>query len=313
MNTDVTVIIPLFNKEKHILKTITSVLNQSVTNFNVIIINDGSTDQSLNLINTIKDSRLQVVTITNSGVSFARNYGVKLAKTELIAFLDADDYWETDHLKTLLLLYKTYPTAGLFASGYFKQYFKRPRFKATYNTVSENYFGLIPDYFKASVIDSIAWTSAVLLPKSTFKEVGYFNETMRSGQDTELWIRIALHKPIAFSIKPTATKVINNTENHLSYSNYRANRIQLFDRFKAVEPNHQSLKTYLDLNRFSLAIDRKQKGDIINYKRLKSNINHKNLNTKQRILLNTPIIILKYLKKIQLFFLKKDIYLTPFK
>ncbi|MFB9054886.1 glycosyltransferase family 2 protein [Formosa undariae] len=313
MNAFFSVVIPLYNKQNHIKNTIDSVINQNFKDFEIIIVNDGSTDHSLDVINTISDTRLNIYTIENQGVSFARNFGVRKTSTEHIVFLDADDYWEENHLETLFQLSEAYPNTGLFATGYYKQYFNKPRFKATYNTIPEEYSGVISNFFEASMIDNIAWTSAVMIPKSTLEAIGPFNENMRSGQDTELWIRIALQKQVVFSKKPTATKVITDVENHLSYSESRIDRLQIFETFKSYETDNKSLKRYLDSNRFSTAIQRKQNGDFDNYNKLKSDLNFKNLNIKQRLLLHSPAFLLRFLKKVQFKLLKNNIYLTAFK
>ena len=86
------IIIPLYNKEKDIETTINSVLNQTFTNYEVILVDDGSTDNSYKVVSDIEDSRIQIFKKENQGVSKARNYGVSKAKTEYIAFLDADDF-----------------------------------------------------------------------------------------------------------------------------------------------------------------------------------------------------------------------------
>ncbi|QYS89019.1 glycosyltransferase family 2 protein [Flavobacterium davisii] len=88
------VIIPLYNKENYIYNTLTSVIDQSYSNFEIIIVNDGSTDKSLEIIQNINDSRIRIFNQQNKGVSSARNLGIKNAKGTLIAFLDADDLWK---------------------------------------------------------------------------------------------------------------------------------------------------------------------------------------------------------------------------
>ena len=96
------VVIPLYNKENHIQKTLNCVLSQSFTNFEIIIINDGSTDNSLKKAEDIKDSRIFLYSIKNQGVSNARNYGIKKANSDYICFLDADDFWYNNHLSVSL-------------------------------------------------------------------------------------------------------------------------------------------------------------------------------------------------------------------
>ncbi|MCB0445703.1 MAG: glycosyltransferase family 2 protein, partial [Gelidibacter sp.] len=112
------VIIPLYNKEKHIKTTLDSVLAQTFNDFEVIIVNDGSTDKSLKIAETFDDKRIHIHTTENKGVSYARNYGVSKSNSNLIAFLDADDYWFPHHLKDLKHLIKKFPNCGLYCKAY---------------------------------------------------------------------------------------------------------------------------------------------------------------------------------------------------
>ena len=127
-----------------------------------------------------------------------------------------------------------------------------------------------------------------MIPKKTFMSIGEFDEEMRSGQDTDLWIRIALEASVAFSAVASAHKIILDPQFHLSYSSNRMDRLKLFKNFEEVEISNSSFKKYMDLNRFSVAIERKIAGDFKSYKDLKKEINLENLNFKQRQLLKTP-------------------------
>lgn len=89
----ISVVIPLYNKDKQIAKTLYSVLKQTYPNFEVIVVNDGSTDNSLSEVSKISDSRIRLICQENKGVSAARNRGIQEAKSDYIAFLDADDEW----------------------------------------------------------------------------------------------------------------------------------------------------------------------------------------------------------------------------
>ena len=90
----ISVVIPLYNKEKQIKRTIQSVLTQTFQDFEIVIVNDGSTDNSTIEVEKIKDSRIRLIHQENAGVSAARNKGIEEAKYELIALLDADDEWK---------------------------------------------------------------------------------------------------------------------------------------------------------------------------------------------------------------------------
>ena len=309
----ISIVIPLYNKERFIKETLDSVFNQSFTDYEIIIVNDGSTDSSVFIVNAIGDQRITVLSNQNKGVSHARNFGISKANSDLIALLDGDDLWEQNHLENLYNLYEKFPDCGLYATAYNKKYFNGEKIKASYNGLAKEYFGIIEDYFSASIKDSIAWTSAVLIPMKTFRKVGVFDEEMRSGQDTDLWIRIALKDSIAFSSIASSNKIILAPKYHLSYSTNRIDRLKLFEKFKAVELPTTSFKKYMDLNRFSVAIERKIAKDYINYRRLRNGIDPLNLNFKQRIILNMPSILIGLLKRLQNTLLRCNIYLSPFK
>jgi len=309
----ISIVIPLYNKERFIKETLDSVFNQSFPDYEIIIVNDGSTDSSVFIVNAIDDQRITVLSNQNKGVSYARNFGISKANSDLIALLDGDDLWEQNHLENLYNLYEKFPDCGLYATAYNKKYFNGEKIKASYNGLAKEYFGIIEDYFSASIKDSIAWTSAVLIPMKTFRKVGVFDEEMRSGQDTDLWIRIALKDSIAFSSIASSNKIILAPKYHLSYSTNRIDRLKLFEKFKAVELPTTSFKKYMDLNRFSVAIERKIAKDYINYRRLRNGIDPLNLNFKQRIILNMPSILIGLLKRLQNTLLRCNIYLSPFK
>jgi len=309
----ISIVIPLYNKERFIKETLDSVFNQSFTDYEIIIVNDGSTDSSVFIVNAIDDQRITVLSNQNKGVSYARNFGISKANSDLIALLDGDDLWEPNHLENLYNLYEKFPDCGLYATAYNKKYFNGEKIKASYNGLAKEYFGIIEDYFSASIKDGIAWTSAVLIPMKTFRKVGVFDEEMRSGQDTDLWIRIALKDSVAFSSIASSNKIILAPKYHLSYSTNRIDRLKLFEKFKAVELPTTSFKKYMDLNRFSVAIERKIAKDYINYRRLRNGIDPLNLNFKQRIILNMPSILIGLLKRLQNTLLRCNIYLSPFK
>lgn len=114
----ISVVIPLYNKADCIVNTINSVLCQTYTNFELLIINDGSTDESLQIVKLINDKRIRIIDKDNEGVSKTRNRGVWDAKFDLIFFLDADDYIYPYCLETLIKLRDKYPQADLWSANY---------------------------------------------------------------------------------------------------------------------------------------------------------------------------------------------------
>ena len=198
------VIIPLYNKERYVEKAVTSVLEQTFGEFELIVIDDGSTDKGRQRLDNINDPRLTVVSQPNAGVSTTRNRGVKMARYSWIAFLDADDWWHPDFLKELATLIANYPNAVLYGSNYY--YVKHGK-----NRLEDK--GLGSD-FTAGYIDYVAVYAArfcvlincsfVVVHKAAFDAVGGFKPFLQMGEDVDLWIRLALFGKVAYLNKPLA-------------------------------------------------------------------------------------------------------------
>ena len=114
----ISVVIPLYNKEEQIAHTLQSVFTQTFQNFEIVIVDDGSTDNSVEEVEKFTDSRIRLIHQTNAGVSAARNRGIEEARGELIAFLDADDEWMPEYLATQYGLYQKYPECSVYACNY---------------------------------------------------------------------------------------------------------------------------------------------------------------------------------------------------
>ena len=308
------VIIPLFNKEEDILDTITSVLKQSYTNFEVIIIDDGSTDTSAEKVKGVKDSRVFLYQKKNEGVSVARNIGVDKATSPYIAFLDGDDYWHPNHLENFNNLISAYPNHNWFASAYEKKRTEKLTVKMD-SPILENgdeWYGEVGDFFKYCYKDCLLWTSAVCFKKEFFNYLNGFNKSYTHGEDTDLWIRAALQSSLIFSNKITATHNLIGNNRSTDIPVLKRNIIDI-NSFIDKEKNNQYLKKYLDLNRFSLIIKNKLSG----VEKVKTNeylkeIDITNLNGNQQFLIKQPKFILKFLFSIQKIFEKLGIRLSSF-
>jgi glycosyltransferase involved in cell wall biosynthesis len=213
---DISIIIPLYNKENHIRVTLKSVLAQTFQDFEIIIVNDGSTDDSIKEISLIKDHRIMLFTIENQGVSYARNYGIERAGTDFIAFLDADDYWYPDHLEDLKILSERFPDCGLYAKGFESVYYGKHTIASKFMGMDSPFLGIVKDYFYHSLKSQIVWTSAVAIPTKILKTYGNFDVTLKAGEDTDLWTRIALYEKVAFDSKISAQKIMTDSPNHFS-------------------------------------------------------------------------------------------------
>jgi glycosyltransferase involved in cell wall biosynthesis len=202
----ISVVIPLYNKEYEVARSIKSVLAQSFTDFEVVVVNDGSTDKGPETVKSFKDPRIRIINQANAGVSAARNRGIAEARTKLIAFLDADDEWEPDFLETIIRLRVKFPLCDVFAANY--------SFRRKNNCIRKTIIRGLPDdfrehiltdYFKiASQSDPPLWTSAVAVTKKAIEGVGGFPVGIVAGEDLLTWARLAVRYEIAYSIGPKA-------------------------------------------------------------------------------------------------------------
>jgi glycosyltransferase involved in cell wall biosynthesis len=197
----VSVIIPLLNKEPYVKRAINSILLQKYQNFEIIVVEGGSTDRSPDIVKSIPDSRLTLITQPTKGVSEARNFGVQASHGSLIAFLDADDEWLPDHLSTIIRLTEKFPEAGAYTTGY-KIFDKNGKLRwPKYRVIPPPpWEGLLPNYFSSVLHGEYpVWTSAVCIPKKILTDLGGFPTDAWWGEDADLWGKIAIEYPIAFS------------------------------------------------------------------------------------------------------------------
>lgn len=306
------VVIPLYNKESYIQDTLDSVLNQYFNDFEVIIVNDGSTDNSLKQLEKYKDKRIRIIHQKNQGASTTRNNAINASTGKYIATLDADDLWKKDHLTELKKCIDFNHQAVLYCNNY---KIKRHNGLISDTTFNFNYGSkciIVNDFFKANIINFIPSSSSVAFKKSDFLKLNGYNKKLRSGQDIDLWIKFGLLGPIVFNPKPTMLYNYYD-ETSLSQSNYNSDRYLLIESYKNEELNNDSLKLYMDVNRYALAIRHKLLNEKDISRKIIEEIDTSNLNLKQKILLKLPCHFLVTLKKIQKILIKNKIYLSAFK
>ena len=190
------VIIPLFNKAHTIERTLKSVFCQTFTNFEVIIVDDGSTDKGIEIINKLTDyTRIKIIRQVNQGVSVARNVGVANAKYEYIAFLDGDDDWDPNYLATINNALKKHPQTGMICCAGF---FKNSKTNRTSLRLAEKYRDEIKEinYFENPHVFS--HTSATVVSKKVFNETDGFPVGMKKNEDYVLFFAIALLSPTVY-------------------------------------------------------------------------------------------------------------------
>lgn len=195
------IVVPLYNKAYSVERCINSILSQTNQNFEIIIVNDGSTDNSIDIVNQnytteISTGTIKIIDQVNQGVSITRNEGVKASTAQFVCFLDADDEWLPDFLETMAKLIQDYPMASLYTLAYYKQIGKGDLIKSK-RGLSNNHRGYVNDFFKASAKGNVVHTSTSCVLKSKFNELGGFPAGIVAGEDLYLWIQFALNNKVA--------------------------------------------------------------------------------------------------------------------
>lgn len=285
------IIIPVYNKEKFVEHTLKSVLSQTFSDFEIIIVNDGSTDGSESKVQQFHDPRIRYYSKKNEGVSIARNFGIEKSSADFICFLDADDFWHPDFLEVMHSYIHEIPNQKVFASAIEIETAKTI-FPAQYAIKKSNAFEIV-NYFEASIKESVIWTSAVVLHKSVFEKSGLFDPKIRIAEDTDLWIRVGLHYPVVFIWNILARYVYD--EKSVSRQDQYIFAETSFLKYTEAEKENKALKKFLDFNRFSVAIKSKLIGDTKNFEKARNGIDFKNIPLKKRVLLLLPAFILKKL------------------
>jgi glycosyltransferase involved in cell wall biosynthesis len=202
----VSVVIPLFNKKNYVANAVQSVLAQTFQDFEIIVVNDGSTDGSAEVVKACNDSRINLIEQTNAGVSAARNTGITASRGEWIAFLDADDIWLPNNLASHLAIINLNPhiswSAGNFLLCQGGQ--KKREISIPTDLIQRMDNGVAPDALEL-LSRGLFCTITVIVRKSIFKEIGLMDTTLKTAEDLDLWLRIALRYPrLAYCLIPIA-------------------------------------------------------------------------------------------------------------
>ena len=248
------VIIPLYNKAPYVAKAIGSVLAQSFTDYELIIVDDGSKDNSFSLaLKAIEgSSNCHIYKQENAGVSVARNNGVALSQGEYLCFLDADDWWAPTFLEEMSKLIDEFPDAGIYGTGY--TIVNETRHKTRVSPIGvessfeKGYINYCQVYAKtlAMPITSIS----VAVPRLVFDEMEGFPKGIKLGEDFLLWMNIALKYKVAFLNKPLAyyNQDVEVTARGVKSSGYDPDSFMTFhfDQFAGHEKTNKDVKVLLD-------------------------------------------------------------------
>jgi glycosyltransferase involved in cell wall biosynthesis len=185
----VSVIIPTYNRADSVMRAVDSVLQQTYRDFELIVVDDGSTDDTAKRLEDDPD-RLTLTVQEHAGVSAARNNGLRLAEGQLIAFLDSDDYWLPEKLAVQVCFFDEHPETMICQTE--ETWVRRGR------RVNPMHKHLKPsgDVFWRSLDLCLISPSAVMLRKELLNQVGMFDETLPACEDYDLWLRISAHYPV---------------------------------------------------------------------------------------------------------------------
>ncbi len=203
---NVTVIIPLYNKARYILRALNSVAQQKYQDFEVIVVNDGSTDNSAEVVASFRDPRFRVVHQKNAGPGAARNHGIAEAQAPLIAFLDADDEWFPDHLETAVRIFQETPGLGCLTQGHIDEpgaFPSGPRFQ-DYGFQEgiqqlEGQTALMLHYMIAYMESQ----ATVVRTDVIRKWGGFYENRCIYGEDSFLWLKVLLNEQVAYTLRET--------------------------------------------------------------------------------------------------------------
>ncbi len=198
MNVNISVIIPLYNKEREIAATLRSALAQTLPPAEIVVVDDGSTDRSAETAAAVaaEDPRglVRLIRQPNAGECAARNRAIAESRGELLALLDADDEWEPGFLAEIAAMYREFPGCGIYSTG-FTVVSHDGRFPAP----TPDRRGIVENFFRDSAHRYISIPSASAIPREVVDRVGGFPEGMKMGGDLYMWIKIARRYRVCFS------------------------------------------------------------------------------------------------------------------
>lgn len=227
----VTVIIPTYNRVRFLKEAIDSVLSQDFKNFELIVVDDGSTDNTFELLSEYRDS-IKFLKQNNKGVSAARNRGIAEAKGELIAFLDSDDLWLPGKLAAQLEFFQSYPDALICQT---EEIWIRSGKRVNPKKRHKKFSGMI---FEQSLPLCIVSPSAVMARTSLFEKVGLFDENLPACEDYDLWLRVSCEYPIYLIDTPFIIKRGGHTD--------QLSKTPLLDKYRI-----QAIMNIIDSNRLT--------------------------------------------------------------
>lgn len=306
------VIIPLYNKENYVENALKSILNQTFTDFEVIIVNDCSTDKGVSKIEPYLDEKVRLIHHEkNKGLSATRNTGILNAKADYVTYLDADDLWKSDFLFKIKDLIETFDEAKIYATNYEEIYGSKTVIPENGTKFLTNNSKQIINFFKHNLQQGVYNHGSVCFHKSVFEKVGLYDESLSFSEDIDFNIRANLQFKLAY-YNLIGMQYTMQSENQITTSKISDKTLPDYSKYDDLAKNNSALKKYLDFERYVLAKHLRFEGNIGKSKEIIKEIDLNNLNWKQQFLLFFPTIIVKIVSNIKKFLVKNGIKLTSY-
>ena len=203
------IVVPAYNAGKYLRRCIDSVLQQTFCDYEMIIVNDGSKDDTLAVVENLRDERVRVISQENQGVSVARNTGISAAKGEYVCFLDADDEFMPNHLEVLEKAILACPDKGFFTTKFCTVLLDGSVLKDNTTGVFVYKANPLWDFIKNA---EVVWTGCVCIKRSLFDLYGMFEPGVPMGEDRDMWIRVFAHTGVVFCDEITVKRNRDGSE-----------------------------------------------------------------------------------------------------
>lgn len=226
----VSVIIPTYNRAVMTVEAIQSVLSQTYTNFEIIVVDDGSTDNTRDVVAQIDDKRLRYIYQDNARQAAARNHGIEVSKGDYVAFLDSDDLFFPEKLAQQVQYLVEHPQVGLLYSGY--------TFCGKQENIKTIHYATLSGQPIAQIMTRMEIaTPSVIMPRHVFDIVGNFDTTLPGVEDLEFWVRVACHFEIASMPEPLVEIRVNSINPNRNVRRRLNNTLRVWDKIFAQKPN----------------------------------------------------------------------------
>lgn len=292
----ISVVIPLYNKAQSIKNTLNSVLSQSFQNFEIVVVDDGSTDNSAEVVNSVDDKRIRLISKENGGVCSARNRGIKEAKYDYIALLDADDGWDKDYLTEQVGLIHDFPRAAMWGIN-FAELYDGKLIRELPTGLPKGFRGIVEGYFDKTLqngrVSDLFCSSSVVIRKSAFETASLFDERIKYSEDIDMWYRIIVDFPVVFYDRymcfyyyDADNRAMNRTRKLKYWLPYFVDK---YSKYKGVEPFYTFIERWCAVKIKEIYFnDRCQRADA---KVASTKLDYSVLPLKYKCLFNTPYFI----------------------